>query len=229
MRCAKLRLENWQPASGQANSERAIMWNWIASNHQVISALANIAMLFVWIAYLQVFVSSYRRQKRPSILINRGAGSGLEARCLISNMSAEAIYIESVIATVETTGGRWSHPVTEMLEGRSDLDLKTRQGPLQAGRFTDIGSFQSLLEPVLRRGTELRGALAPDDLGNLVALEVKVIAAHGSEDLLAGAMRRFNLIRQQDQVLVRGHAVGTQQIRSRRDRKRLHNDVDADL
>lgn len=103
---------------------RTIMWNWIASNHQVISALANIAMLLVWIAYLQVFVSSYRRQKRSNILINRGAGSGLEARCLISNMSAEAIYIESLIATAETPEERWSCPVTELLEGRSDLLLQ---------------------------------------------------------------------------------------------------------
>jgi hypothetical protein len=205
------------------------MWNWIASNHQVISALANIAMLLVWIAYLQVFVSSYRRQKRSNIQINRGAGSGLEARCLISNMSAEAIYIESIIATIETNEGRWSCPVTELLEGRSDLDLKTRQGPLQAGRFADIGSFHNLIEPALQRCSGSRGGVASDDLKNLVFFEIKVIAVHGSEDLLAGAMRRFDLIRQQGQLLVRGHAVGTRQIRSRHDRKRLHDDVKADL
>lgn len=205
------------------------MWNWIASNHQVISVLANIAMLFVWIAYLQVFVSSYRRQKRSNILINRGAGSGLEARCLISNMSAEAVYIESLIATVETTEGRWSCPVTEMLEGRSDLDLKTRQGPLQAGRFVDVGSFESLIEPALQRGPGGRGAVAPVGLENLAALEIKVIAVHGSEDLLVGATRRFDLFRRQDRLLLRGHTVGTQQIRSRRERAKLRVDVEADL
>ncbi|MXQ14518.1 hypothetical protein [Microvirga makkahensis] len=200
------------------------MWNWITSNHQVIGTLVNIAMLFVWIAYLQVFVSSYRRQKRSSILINRSSGSGLDARCLISNMSAEAIYIESIIATVATAEGRWSCPVTEPLEGRSDLDLKTRQGPLQAGRFIDIGSFQSLIEPALRMGT-----VAPNRSENLVAVEIKVIAAHGSEDLLAGATRRFDVIRQQDRLLLRGHVVGTHQIRSRRERERLHDDVELDL
>jgi hypothetical protein len=205
------------------------MWNWIAENHQVISALANIAMLFVWIAYLQVFVSSYRRQKRSNILINRGAGSGPEARCLISNMSAEAIYIESVIATVVTPEGRLSRPVTELSGGRSDLDLKTRQGPLQAGDFIDIGSFQSLLEPVLRLGTGLRGTSASDDLETVVAFEIKVIAVHGSEDMLTGATRRFELTRRQDQWLVRGHSVGTHQIRSRRERGRLHDDVEPDL
>ncbi|MFC4174210.1 hypothetical protein ACFOYU_19530 [Microvirga sp. GCM10011540] len=205
------------------------MWDWIASNHQVLGVAANIAMLFVWIAYLQVFVSSYRRQKRSSILVHRGAGSGLEAWCLISNMSAEATYIESLIATVETKEGRWSCPVTELQEGRSDLELATRQGPVQAGQFVDIGSFQSLIEPVLQRGTSLQGAVARVDLGNLVAFEIKVIAVHGSEDLLSGAIRRFDLIRRQRQLLLKGHTVGTQQVRSRRERKRLHDDVKADL
>lgn len=205
------------------------MWTWIASNHQVISALVNIAMLFVWIAYLQVFVSSYRRQKRSNILINRGAGSGLEARCLISNMSAEAIYIESLIVSVETTDGQWSRPVTELLEGRSDLELATRQGPLQAGQLIDVGSFQSLIQPVLQSGTGLGGAAASSGLDNLVAFEIKVIAVHGSEDLLSGAARRFDVIRRQDRLLLKGHAVATHQIRSRRERKRLNDEVKADL
>ncbi|WP_230534374.1 hypothetical protein [Microvirga roseola] len=221
--------ESSQRTYETANSKRTIMWEWIASNHQVMGVLANIAMLLVWIAYLQVFVSSYRRQKRPSILINRGAGSGLEARCLISNMSAEVIYIETLIATVETTEGRWSCPVTELLEGRSDLKLATRQGPLQTGHFVDIGSFQRLIEPVLQRRAGLRGAITSDDLESLVAFEIKVIAVHGSEDLLAGATRRFDLIRSQGQLLLKGHAVGTQQIRSRRKRERLLNDVKVDL
>ncbi len=203
------------------------MWNWIETNHQVISALANIAMLLVWIAYLQVFVSSYRRQKRSNILINRGAGAGLEARCLISNMSAEAIYIESLIASVATAEGRWSCPVTELPEGCSHL--KTRQGPLKAGQLVDIGSFRSLIEPVLRGGAGRRDADAPDGFESLVAFEIKVIAVHGSEDLLAGATRRFDLIRRQDRLLVRGHEVGTHQIRSRRERENLRVDVKADL
>jgi hypothetical protein len=205
------------------------MWNWIASNHQVIGALANIAMLFVWIAYLQVFVSSYRRQKRSNILINRGAGSGIEARCLISNMSSEAIYIESIIATAETAEGCWSLPVTELLEGRSDLDLKTRQGPLQAGHFIDIGSFQKLMEPVLQMAQGPRSAVTSDRLENLVSFEIKIIAVHGSEDLPTGAIRRFDLVQRQHRLLLRGHEVGTHQIRSRRERERLRQDVEADL
>lgn len=223
-----------RPAPDHGLSASEIMLEWITSNHQIIGVLANVSMLLVWIAYLQVFVSSYRRQKRPNVLVNRGAGSALDARCLISNMSAEAIYIESLIATVETADGRWSCPVTDMqeaarTEGHADLGLATRQGPLLPGHFIDIGSFQSLIDPVLRVGAEPRRGVAPDGLMDLVAFEIKVIVVHGSEDLLAGAVRRFDLVRQQDRLLVRGHEVGTRQIRSRRKRKKLRDDLIADL
>jgi hypothetical protein len=210
------------------------MWEWVINNHQIVSSVANVAMLFVWIAYLQVFVSSYRRQRRPKILVNRGGGATLDARCLVSNMSAEPIYVESLIATVETADRRWSCPVTELhdaepKESRPDLKLLTRQGPLLSGHFVDIGSFRNLIEPVLRKGPGSRGDAAPEDPEDLVAFEIKVIAVHGSEDLLAGAVRRFDLIRQQDGVLLKGHGAGTEQIRSRRKRKQLHDDVEADL
>ncbi|HEX2528553.1 MAG TPA: hypothetical protein VHL31_19940 [Geminicoccus sp.] len=195
----------------------------------MISTATNVAMLFVWIAYLQVFVSSFRRQKRSKILINRGAGSGLEARCLISNMSAEAIYIESLIASVETKEGRWSWPVTDMQEGRSDLKLATRQGPVQAGQFIDIGSFRSLVEPVLQKHAERRDGVAPGDVDDLIAFEIKVIAVHGSEDLLAGAIRRFDVRRGESQLLLSGTMVGTRQIRSRIERRKLDDDVRTDL
>jgi hypothetical protein len=53
-------------------------------------------------------VSSYRRQRRPKILINLGGGSTPDARCLIGDMSAEPIYVESLIITVETADRRWA-------------------------------------------------------------------------------------------------------------------------
>ena len=40
------------------------MFEWISANSNVINAVANVAMLFVWIAYLQVFLQSFRRQRR---------------------------------------------------------------------------------------------------------------------------------------------------------------------
>ena len=69
---------------------------WIAQHSQAISALTSIGTLLVWVIYLQIFVSSYRRQLRATLLITHGAGDGLEARCLLSNMSSGAVHVASV-------------------------------------------------------------------------------------------------------------------------------------
>lgn len=210
------------------------MSEWIASNNQVISVLANVGMLIVWVAYLQIFVGSYRRQRRPKILVNHGAGSGLGARCLVSNMSADPIYVLSVIATIDTLDGRWTCPITDLqdsdeVEALPDLSLATRQGPLQPGQVMDIGPFRTLMEHVVRHGPPRQQAADLDIDGKITAFEVTIAAVYGSEDLLAGASRRFDLVRQDDELRLRSHSVDTKQIRSRRERKKISRVIEDDL
>jgi hypothetical protein len=202
------------------------MLDWIARNHQIITTLTSVGMLFVWIAYLQVFVGSYRRQTRPKILINLGSGSGLDSRCLVSNMSSDAIYIQSIIIELETPDARISCPVTEMdgiedWQEPSDLNLWTRQGPLQAGQVRDMGSLRPMLNHVLRSQSRSDGDLGSDAWEQLIAFEVKIIAAYGSEDLLVGAKRRFNINHSDGNVVLRPQTIGAEQIRSRRERKSI--------
>ncbi|TNC60456.1 hypothetical protein FHG71_22030, partial [Rubellimicrobium roseum] len=78
------------------------MLDWLSANSDAVNVVLNLAMLLVWIVYLQVFVSSYRRQRRANILISVGGGSGLDARCLVSNMSEGAIYIRSLVLDLIT-------------------------------------------------------------------------------------------------------------------------------
>ena len=68
------------------------MVEWISENSDLINAVSSAAMLLVWVAYLQVFLHSYRRQLRPKIVVNRAAGTALESSCFVSNMSSESIY-----------------------------------------------------------------------------------------------------------------------------------------
>ena len=65
------------------------MFEWISDNSETVNAVSSVAMLLVWIAYLQVFLISYRRQVRPKIVINRAAGSALNASCFVGNISSE--------------------------------------------------------------------------------------------------------------------------------------------
>ncbi len=203
------------------------MLQWIAQNQAVVTAITGIGTLLVWIVYLQVFVSSYRRQLRPKILITRGAGDGLEAHCFVSNMSSDPVYIESILLTLEVPDDEWACPVTDLLDLEDD-DAKgssrswTRQGPLRTAEMKDIGSFLDLVRHVLRRKQGRRQAELGDAIPDwLRAVKVEVLGAYGTEDLLIGARRRFVVIAEEGEVRLQGDRLFTEQITRRAERKRL--------
>lgn len=210
------------------------MLDWITRNHQIIGSVINLGMLVVWIVYLQVFVSNYRRQTRAHILINLGSGSGLDARCLVSNMSSEPIYIQSIIIEWDMPDSYHSRPVTELdgveeWDEPSDLDLWTRQGPLGAGQIRDMGAFRAMLEHALSGRSDAGEDPGADAWDDLVAFEVKIIAVYGSEDLPVGAKRRFDILRKHGTTTLSPQTVGAQQIRSRGERRAIKSALDREV
>jgi hypothetical protein len=202
------------------------MLKWISQNYQMITALTGIGTLLVWIVYLQVFVSSYRRQLRPKILITRGAGDGLEARCFISNMSSDPVYVQSIIVTLELKNESWVCPVTDLLdledeEAPSDPRGKTRQGPLRSADLNDIGSFLSLVRHVLRQRQGRNADLSTANLEWLRAIKIEVLGVYGSEGLLIGARRRFFFVVEDSNLRLRADQLSTEQITKRGERRRL--------
>jgi hypothetical protein len=200
------------------------MLDWIREHHQLLSVLVNVGMLFVWIAYLQLFLANYKRQTRPKILINVGAGRSIDGRCLLSNMSSEAIYIESLIATLETEKDRWVCPVTDAQEPSEeegqDLCSMTVQGPMKQGEVMDVGSFRDIIHRAVRESDcpiEAEGELP----AGLTAVEIQAIADFGPDDLLVGAKRRFELVREDGAWTLGRHTPHTEQIRSRSERRRI--------
>ena len=73
------------------------MLEWITANADLINVFANLGMLGIWAFYLQMLYSSFSRDRRPRLLITRGMRSDLEARCLVTNMSRDTIFIRSII------------------------------------------------------------------------------------------------------------------------------------
>lgn len=71
---------------------------WLNQNSGAISAVTGILTLMIWVFYAQLLYNGYVRQRRPRIIINRGSGKNLSSLCLISNMSAEAIFVQHIIA-----------------------------------------------------------------------------------------------------------------------------------
>ncbi|GGE40926.1 hypothetical protein GCM10007276_17900 [Agaricicola taiwanensis] len=203
---------------------------WIAEHSEAISALTDLGTLAIWAIYLQVFVSSYRRQLRATLIITRGVGSDLDARCLVSNMSSGPIYISSVFVRLETSSGTIITPVTDVFDAEKQRDREphqhTRQGPLQAGESRDIGSFRQLIEHALHAapGIDRSG----DEKVQVGFILVEVVGLYGSEDLPIGARRGFDILAEGVQHHVHGRQVHTEQIRTRRQRRELTKDLQRD-
>ena len=204
---------------------------WISDHSQVITALTGVGTLLVWVIYLQVFVSSYRRQLRATLLITRGPGEGLAARCFVTNMSAGPVYVRSVMVTLEAPQRTLVMPATEIHDAERDAQAlqRTRQGPLQPAQIRDIGSFDHLIAPALREiGDRVD---APDALAAFEGLEgvtITVVGVYGAEDLPIGARRRFALAVSGDKVHLHGATIETEQIRKRRERRTLLGDLRRD-
>lgn len=193
---------------------------WLLDHGQAVSAMTGLGTLAVWVVYLQVFVNSYRRQLRATLLITRGAGSDLDANCFLSNMSSGPLYVQSVLVTLETRAGSTTGAATDLRWDdcqRLKPTERTRQGPLGQGEMRSIGSFKELMLQTLS-GEEER-------LDSVEAVTIDVIIIYGSENLPAGARRRFIIDRNDDGPSVHGETLVTTQIRKRRQRKRLIKDA----
>ena len=207
------------------------MWQWLSENSDALNVLANAGMLIVWLTYLQVFLAGYRRERRAKILVNRGGGTDLRARCLLSNMSAEPIYIQSIVARLETAEASALCQLTDLENldedaGPSDPMRALKQGPLGAGSFIDIGTFEDVVRETI-------GRVAPGDpeawRRRLQAIEITVVAVYGPDELLAGAERRFECRAEGESIQLRPTSIGTSQIRSRHARRQLENMLLGDL
>lgn len=200
------------------------MLEWFAANSDLLNVAANWTMVAIWIAYLQIFLRSFRRQTLPKIVINRAAGSSLDAACFVSNMSSDAIYVESVIAKIETDGETILCRVTDFgsvedHRANDDPKLRTYQGTLAPAQYSSLGKFDDLIAMVAKHkgldAQELKSS------GDAIMVEITVIADYAAEDLLVGARRAFRADWQEDHWHLVEETPETEQIRSRSERKRI--------
>lgn len=169
-------------------------------NQQLITLLISASTLLVWVFYAHLLLLNFRRQRKPSLIINRGAGRGLGSLCLISNMSAEPMFISQLVVSVETSRGPLQVDVTDIRQSMEDdvspdlaIHQTTHQGPLRSGEFIHIGTFQGMLRRVAElNGIELDGHRPIGDW-QFHTMEVRAVAFYGPERHPLGVLRRFRL------------------------------------
>ncbi|OHV09690.1 hypothetical protein [Kushneria phosphatilytica] len=211
------------------------VWSWITANATVFSGLTSVGMLLIWGIYLQLILHNFRMQRRPQIIINRGRGRDINSLCLISNMSQEAVFIETIFAQLETSRGSWFIDITDIVDehaGRHDqqnqtgadthsLSQMTHQGPLNKGQYMESGTFGLLIRRIAEtNGLELNETCRPRPTDvELYSLSICLIAVFGNEKRPIGARRRFRLIDdEQGRLSLIPDEPGTRQLNSRRHR-----------
>lgn len=102
-------------------------------------------MVLIWIVYLQVFFISFRRQRRPEILLTPWCRGRLKRAMLHHQPPAGASPPPGPVRRNRTGNDRFQARITDRT-GLSEDELNnpseaTNQGPLRSGEVIDIGSF----------------------------------------------------------------------------------------
>lgn len=192
------------------------MLDWLKDNSQVINILVNSGMLLVWIFYAQLLLSSYRRQRRPQVLINQTKGNDFGSEIMVSNMSEQSVFIEGVVAVVETPEDTFSRQVTDVTVDDEDEPEQTRratsQGPLPPGASMRLGTFRRLARWITADS---------DSIDRWGIIEIRLIFRYGSEDHPIGVWRRFRLDDGEDGCRIRPDTLVTRRSSGWRGRRQV--------
>lgn len=205
-----------------------MIYEWLSNYSGALRALSNTGYFLLWGVFLQLMYLMFRRKRLTRLLINRGKSKDMEALCIISNMSAEPIFVEYIIAELETSQGSIVLDVTdqdrEYSEEEEDSESEqnnARYGPLESSGFLHIGSFAKLVERLAQAGEIDMQAGRPRGDVKLQGLILRVIGVHGPEDNPVGAERRFAFVDTPSGYTLAPQLGDTKQLASRKQRRQL--------
>lgn len=162
----------------------------------LLSAVMAAVTALIWIVYLNFFLLSYRRQRKPSILITSGAGRGLDTHCFVTNLGLEPVYLLDVVIDLERPDGssvraiipeRNEHWQDAQQGDADDAHSATNVGPLRSGEEKDLGRFRALIDRACAENPDVDAHMP------LAALEVTVVTITASQAELCGAARRYRV------------------------------------
>ncbi len=195
------------------------MLDWLDAHATAMQVLLSALTALIWIGYLQLILQGFLRQRRPKIMIELGAGTGLGTRCFVANLGFEPIYIYDIFVTLTQDGQSHVAVVTERDE-MTDEQLSnpgeaTNQGPLASGKSYDIGSIGDLLDRARRQWD------APVEPRDIDALQITVVATTAASTAVIAARRTYRLHWQGESCRLRPTEIAARQVRSLAERIRL--------
>ncbi len=199
------------------------MMDWVQNNAAGLNVLLNVAMLLVWGAYLQLIWMSFQRANRAVLHISRAAEDGRDARCIVSNMGSDAVYILAMQVRLTCGNRQMAASVTDKVErtpvDSEDFRDQTLQGPLAGGEAVDVGSFRTIIQ---RAEHKLGAGVELEDCSEV---EVSVIVAAQQAHKLMGGYKRYRIEGEAGALSFHSEDILTRQIRSRRHRRELEREI----
>jgi len=203
------------------------MWSWVSSNAAALSAVASFMTLLVWMFYAQLLFMGFRRQRRARVLINQGIGNALDSGCLVTNMSHEPVYIQCLLITLHEPDDSHTCSITDLDRSHAHTDNAceerlTRQGPLLAGHFMFIGSFESLISQAAKENGLIHEDHSTLDALGICGFDITAIVNYGPDGNSIGFKRSFRIEATDNQSTgIRPETVGTTRLAGRRSSKRM--------
>jgi len=161
----------------------------------ITAVMAGVTAL-IWIVYLNVFLSSYRRQRRPSILITSGAGRGMNAHCFVTNLGLEPVFLLDIMFDLtQPDGTRIRAIIPERNEqwasgdepDSGDARRATNVGPLSSGEEIDIGRFSTMINRACAENPDITADMP------LASLEITVVVITAARAELCAASRGYRV------------------------------------
>ncbi|SHE52877.1 hypothetical protein SAMN02745148_00539 [Modicisalibacter ilicicola DSM 19980] len=216
------------------------MFDWLSRHSDLLTIFTNTASIIVWLGFSQALYMEMRRRRHPRLLINSGKKKDTSALCIISNMSDEPVFIEYIIAELDTSRGVIRMDVTDYdqsytpgdedqgyaagADRREPADLdpnNDHQGPLDVDDFIHIGTFDRVIRRLAREaGIEMEGHRPAGDL-HFRSLTIRLIGIYGPESLPIGAERRFKLTHKYHYCALRPASADTRRLASRWQRHKV--------
>jgi hypothetical protein len=180
---------------------------WLNKNAALLSSLASLLMVAIWIFYAYLFHRDFKGRYNPQVIIHQAPDTGLDSLCIIVNLGQQMINLVAVTAVAHTDDGRIAREITQYRRTSSDWDndwqLRSvlKQGPLASGEPLHLGSFQEILDDMAIRVEDRDGG---DGAGGekSFTLEIRGIFYVGSRAEPIGFQRFFTIDRQAERAQV---------------------------
>lgn len=201
------------------------MIEWVSAHSSFLQFLTSLFTLAVWVFYAQLLLGGYLRQRRPKVVLNQVMALSTKGRFLISNMSAEAIHVETLQVWLHSKEGVRRCTVTEAemdSEGQlpGSIASGTLQGPLSPSHYIDAGELSTLVRRASSSPVDDEAKTLCNTEDCDYSVELLVLYVYSSAPGIMGARRTFTF---DDDGNARPYHVETQQLTSLRERKKMAN------